>query len=200
MTDVHETRVGLNPLVADADGDGLTNLEEFEFGIDPFNADSDGDGINEKLDNNPTVPDDSRVSALSSGIPLLWQDVNGDSESEWGLFGTSREDGRTMLLVKDAADKRGLVASYAWPGMDSPTLLTIPDISSDDTPELAAAGLNTNTNRYQLQIKDGADRGNTLSNITWSNRLSNVSFHVFNDMDGDGVPNVVVFRGEVMSF
>ena len=413
MPDAYETRVGLNPLVADADGDadgdGLTNLEEFEYGTDPFNTDSDGDGINDKLDNNPTVPDDSNASELGSGIPLLWQDVNGDgvtelgvfsvvddvptlavmnlvnnaelsritwaadaylpssmtpialpdmdnddvmdiglfgirqddgnegkpqffvrsgrtgnrlsvfnwpanwknmrvvvmddltgdgvpevalegtfkdgarpqlrvqngasganvgvysfpaifdspayyqhsdydgdgvrdvalfgrikrnnkiqvklisgansndkldaynfpdkwenvswhklfdmngdSESEWGLFGSSREDGRTMLLVKDAADKRGLVASYAWPNMDSPTLLTIPDISGDGTPELAAAGLNTATNRYQLQIKDGSDRNNTLNNITWPNRYSDVSFHVFNDMDDDGLADVVL--------
>ncbi|WP_458731460.1 hypothetical protein, partial [Alteromonas alvinellae] len=75
---------------------------------------------------------------------------------------------------------------------DSPTLLTIPDISGDDTPELAAAGLNTNTNRYQLQIKDGSDRNNTLNNITWPNRWSNVSFHVFDDMDGDGLADVVL--------
>lgn len=413
MPDVYEARVGLNPLVADADadadGDGLSNLEEFEYGTDPFNADSDGDGINDKLDNNPTVPDESRASELGSGIPLLWQDVNGDGvtelgvfsvvegvpnlsvmnlvnnaelsritwmadaylpssmtpialpdmdadgvmdiglfgirqdegnqgkpqffvrsgstgkrinvynwpanwknmqvmvmddlnadgvpeialegtfkdgarpqlrvqdgasganvgvysfpaifdsptyyqhgdydgdgvrdvalfgrikrnnkiqvklisgvdsndkldaynfpdkwqdvswhklfdmnnddNAEWGLFGTSRDDGRTMLLVKDAADKRGLVASYAWPSMDSPTLLTIPDISGDGTPELAAAGLNTATNRYQLQIKDGSDRNNTLNNITWPNRYSDVSFHVFNDMDGDGLVDVVL--------
>ena len=413
MPDVYETRVGLNPLVADADedadGDGLTNLEEFEYGTDPFNTDSDGDGINDKLDNNPTVPDDSNASELGSGIPLLWQDVNGDGvtelgvfsvvddvptlavmnlvnnaelsritwaadaylpssmtpialpdmdnddvmdiglfgirqddgnegkpqffvrsgrtgnrlsvfnwpanwknmrvvvmddltgdgvpeialegtfkdgarpqlrvqngstganvgvysfpaifdspsyyqhsdydgdgvrdvalfgrikrnnkiqvklisgansndkldaynfpdkwenvswhklfdmnnddNAEWGLFGISRDDGRTMLLVKDAADKRGLVASYAWPGMDSPTLLTIPDISGDGTPELAAAGLNTATNRYQLQIKDGSDRNNTLNNITWPNRYSDVSFHVFNDMDDDGLADVVL--------
>jgi hypothetical protein len=413
MPDVYEETVGLNPLVADAnadtDGDGLSNLEEFEYGTDPLNADSDGDGINDKLDNHPTVPDDRSASALSAGIPLLWQDVNGDgvtelavfsvvdgvpilsvmnlvgraelssitwaadaylsssmtpitlpdmdsdgvmdvglfgirqdkgnegkpqffvrsgstgkrisvfnwpanwknmqvmvmddltgdgvpeialegtfkdgarpqlrvqdgatganvgvysfpaifdnpsyyqhsdyngdgvsdvalfgrikrnnkiqvklisgvnsndkldaynfpdkwknvswqklfdmngdSESEWGLFGTSRDDGRTMLLAKDAVDKRGLVASYAWPGMDSPTLLIIPDISSDGTPELAAAGLNTNTNRYQLQIKDGSDRNNTLNNITWPNRYSDVSFHVLNDMDGDDLPDVAL--------
>ena len=97
-----------------------------------------------------------------------------------------------MLLVKDAADKRGLVASYAWPNMDSPTLLTIPDILGDGTPELAAAGLNTSTNRYQLQIKDGNDRNNTLYNITWPNRYSDVSFHVFNDMDGDGLADVAL--------
>jgi phage-related protein len=118
--------------------------------------------------------------------------MTGDSENEWGLFGTSRDDGRTMLIIKDAVDKRGIVASYAWPGMDSPTLLTIPDISGDSTPELAAAGLNNATNRYQLQIKDGADRSNTLSNITWSNRWSNVSFHVFDDMDGDGLADVAL--------
>ena len=413
MPDVYEARVGLNPLVADADGDadgdGLSNLEEFEYGTDPFNADSDGDGINDKLDNNPTVPDDSSASELGSGIPLLWQDVNGDGvaelgvfsvgggvpslsiinpvdsaelsnirwaagvyvpssitpialpdmdsdgvmdiglfgirqdegnegkpqffvrsgstgkrisvfnwpanwknmqvmvmddltgdgvpeialegtfkdgarpqlrvqdgatgtdygvysfpalfhspayyqhsdfdgdgisevtlfgrlkrnnkiqakivsgadseykmsaynfpdrweniswhkvfdmnndgQPEWGLFGTSREDGRTMFMIKDATEIRGLVATYAWPNMDNPTLLTIPDISSDGTPELAAAGLNTETNRYQLQIKDGSNRNITLSNITWPNRWDDVSFHVLDDMNGDGLADVAL--------
>ncbi len=128
-------------------------------------------------------------------INISWQklfDMTGDSENERGLFGTSRDDGRTMLIIKDAVDKRGIVASYAWPSMESPTLLTIPDISGDGTHELAAAGLNTDTNRYQLQIKDGADRSNTLSNITWPNRWSDVSFHVFEDMDGDGLPDVAL--------
>jgi hypothetical protein len=174
-------------------------------------SDYDGDGVNDvalfgriKRNNKIQVKlisganSNNKLSAYN--FPDKWEnvswqklfDMNGDSESEWGLFGTSREDGRTMLLVKDAADKRGLVASYAWPGMDSPTLLTIPDISGDDTPELAAAGLNTNTNRYQLQIKDGSDRNNTLNNITWPNRWSNVSFHVFDDMDGDGAADVAL--------
>lgn len=126
---------------------------------------------------------------------VSWQklfDMNNDSEAEWGLFGTSRDDGRTMLLIKDATDKRGLVASYAWPSMNSPSLLTIPDISGDDALELAAAGLNTATNRYQLQIKDGSDRNNTLSNITWPNRWSEVSFHVLDDMDSDGLADVAL--------
>lgn len=79
--------------------------------------------------------------------------------------------------------------------MDSPTLLTIPDLSGDGTSELAAAGLNTTTNRYQLQIKDGADRNNALNNITWPNRWSDISFHVFEDMDGDGTAEVAL-QGE----
>lgn len=36
------------------------------------------------------------------------------------------------------------------------------------------------------------DRNNTLSNITRPNRYSDVSFHVFNDIDGDGLADVVL--------
>ncbi len=39
-----------NPILADADGDLLTDKEEIERGLDPNNADTDGDGIGDKLD------------------------------------------------------------------------------------------------------------------------------------------------------
>lgn len=39
-----------NPLLADADNDGLNDKEERERGLDPNNADTDGDGINDFLD------------------------------------------------------------------------------------------------------------------------------------------------------
>ena len=49
MPDGWEEQFGLNPLAddaaADADGDGLTNLEEYGAHTNPLHADSDGDGM-----------------------------------------------------------------------------------------------------------------------------------------------------------
>ena len=36
--------------VADADGDGLTNLEEYLLGLDPFDTDTNGNGISDIAD------------------------------------------------------------------------------------------------------------------------------------------------------
>lgn len=70
-------------------------------------VDNDDDGMDDKLGayNFPDKWDN-----------VSWHkrfDMTGDDESEWGLLGTSREDGRTMLMVKDAVDRHGLIASYA---------------------------------------------------------------------------------------
>lgn len=62
MSDAFEDAHGLDKYdpsdaTADADGDGLTNLEEFLAGTEPRNDDTDGDGILDGVDDNPTVMD-----------------------------------------------------------------------------------------------------------------------------------------------
>jgi hypothetical protein len=65
MDDVWELVQGLGPLNpadggADADGDGLSNVEKYSFGTNPNRADSDGDGIPDGAEVSfgtaPTVP------------------------------------------------------------------------------------------------------------------------------------------------
>jgi heat shock protein beta len=65
---VVEQSLGLNPALADSDGDGtddgdedsdqdgLTNLEEITGGTDPANPDTDGDGIPDGEDPDPDDP------------------------------------------------------------------------------------------------------------------------------------------------
>jgi hypothetical protein len=81
MPDSWEIANNFNPLVnsdasADADSDGLTNLEEFQHGTDPRKADSDGDGMNDKDEiaagRNPNDPADGGSSNDATKIlPII---------------------------------------------------------------------------------------------------------------------------------
>ena len=63
MPNDYEDLFGLNKNVNDAngdlDGDGLTNKEEMDLGTLPNNKDTDGDGIEDGVDGNPLVPEES---------------------------------------------------------------------------------------------------------------------------------------------
>lgn len=70
--DRYPSYVKSNPLLADADGDGLNDLRERERGLDPNNPDTDADGIGDFTDTYngqlPVVADFSITPALSNGI------------------------------------------------------------------------------------------------------------------------------------
>ncbi|MGD8523970.1 MAG: DUF2341 domain-containing protein, partial [Desulfobacterales bacterium] len=82
MPDDWEIANGLDPTVddsmADADNDGLTNLEEYERGTDPNNPDTDGDGI---LDGDEYFQykdaESSGSYSLSRGVHVLESDETG---------------------------------------------------------------------------------------------------------------------------
>ncbi|KHT50215.1 hypothetical protein RJ41_13875, partial [Alteromonas marina] len=199
MPDVYEARVGLNPLVADADGDadgdGLTNLEEFEYGTDPFNADSDGDGINDKLDNNPTVPDDSRVSELSSGIPLLWQDVNGDGVTELGVFSVG--GGVPSLSIINPVDSAEL-SNIRWAAgayvPSSITPIALPDMDGDSVMDIGLFGIRQdegNEGKPQFFVRSGST-GKRISVFNWPANWKNMQVMVMDDLTGDGVPEIAL--------
>ena len=92
MSDVYETLNGLNPEVADADGDldndGLTNKEEHDLGTSANSDDTDGDGLKDNVETNTGV----RVSAEDTGTSPLSSDTDADGlgdgvETLTGVFG-----------------------------------------------------------------------------------------------------------------
>lgn len=118
-------------------------------------------------------------------------DYNGDGEDDWGLFGQSLTDGRWQLIIKDGTTPKGALAIYSWPDMSHTQLLFLTDANEDGVKELAVGGLNTK-GRWQLQIKDGQDRNNTIKNISWADNRTETSLHVIGDVDGDGKDEVAL--------
>ena len=83
----------LDDLVADPDGDGITNGEEKEIGTDPYNADSDGDTISDTVEvgenhlSPPDTDDDGTIDALDTDsdadtIPDAVEAGDGDLETQ----------------------------------------------------------------------------------------------------------------------
>ncbi|MBO7924253.1 hypothetical protein J5X92_18780 [Alteromonas sp. K632G] len=175
-------------------------------------SDMNGDGLGEiglfgRIKSNNKIQikiadgDDTDVRLPAYNFADKWEDVswhelfdiNFDGETDFGMFGISKDDGRVQLFTKDGTDRVGTLGIFSWPeDLTSPELTVIPDMTLDGVPELAVFGYRSSVDRYQLIIKDGSDRGITLVSHGWRNNLSDVSIHVINDLNFDGKVEVAI--------
>lgn len=180
-------------------------------------SDVDGDGVPEISTFGRIKRNDKIQVKIASGVdpkdrfkaynfPDKWSDIswnrlddmNGDGEDEWGLFGRSKEDGRPQLIVKNGVDPKGALAIYAWAAdIQDATFFLIPDMNSDGIDEVAVGGRRSN-GRYQFQVKNGANRNSVLANHNLNLKLEELSFHVLPDLTGDGIAEIG-FLGENIS-
>jgi hypothetical protein len=172
---------------SDMDNDGVTE-------ISTFGRIARNNKIQIKIANGT----DSKDRFKAYNFPDKWSNIswvklddsNGDDISDWGLFGTNKQDGRAQLIVKNGTDPKGALRLHAWPSaIISAEFFSIPDINGDDVEEVAAAGLRTN-GRHQFQIQDGTDRNSVLANYNLNLQLENVSYHVLPDLTGDGLAEI----------
>lgn len=93
LSNSRERELGLNPDVADTDGDGLLDGDEVDVhNTDPLNADSDGDGLADGLE-------------IESGADPSVADTDGDGYSDLSEY----------QVGTDPADERDVVYQGGWP-------------------------------------------------------------------------------------
>lgn len=127
-------------------------------------------------------------------------DINNDGIEDFGLFGIRRDDGRPQLITKSGASKKGSLGIYAWSSnMVGASFMSVEDISGDGAPDFAAAGFRTDSNRYQMLIKDGQDRNSTVAIIGWPGNWDNTSFHEVGDQNEDGITDYALFGRNISS-
>jgi cell wall-associated NlpC family hydrolase len=97
LSDALERRLGLDPLRADTDGDGLNDAQELvTYGTDARKADTDGDGLNDAFELaqglDPRSPDSDHDGHLDGSLtPLSRVDSDGDGldDNLEGVLGTN---------------------------------------------------------------------------------------------------------------
>jgi internalin A len=172
-------------------------------------SDVDGDGVPEISTFGRIKRNDKIQVKIASGVdpkdrfkaynfPDKWSDISwhrlddmdGDGEDEWGLFGRNKEDGRPQLIVKRGTDPKGALAIYAWSAdLQDAKFFLIPDMNNDGIDEVAVGGRRSN-GRYQFQVKDGANRNSVLANHNLNLKLENISFHFLPDVTTDGIAEI----------
>ena len=129
MADVWETAHGLNPDTADggadADQDGLTDLEEFRRNTDPNAPDTDGDGI---LDGAEVAGGKNPLSAMDGPFLRITESTGTSDQPHVALDAT----GNIHLVWADDRDSDGMEIHYKMLGPDRETLIDDTMITTDD--------------------------------------------------------------------
>jgi hypothetical protein len=112
-------------------------------------------------------------------------DVDNDGIFDFGLLGKRLDDGRVQLFTKSGVSPAGTLGIFSWPSMTDFELFRVKDLNGDNQREFALVGFREETGRYQMIVKDGRDRNNTLSNSGWPDNWDNVSFEYMIDIDRD---------------
>ena len=92
---------------------------------------------------------------LTEAKPLLLADRTGDGVREVSLYGKS-SNGKVFLRVNDGRLANTRVANFAWPAAwRDEQVIELGDLNNDGYTEVALLGVNRNSGKYQLVIKDG---------------------------------------------
>lgn len=118
-------------------------------------------------------------------------DIDFDGNEDFALYGRRKESNQVQLFSKSGVSQAGTLGIFSWP-TDYVTheFVKIPDANADGVREVAVAGLRQGSDRYQIIIKNGVDRNDTMYSAGWANNLTDVSFIAIDDFDGDEVVDI----------
>lgn len=120
-------------------------------------------------------------------------DIDFDGETDFALFGRRTDSRQIQLFTKSGKSRTGTLGIFNWPS-DFVThfILSVPDTNFDNIDEVAVAGLRSGSDRYQVIVKNGVNRNDTMYSIGWPHSLSDARFMAMSDFDGDGVSDIAL--------
>ena len=165
-------------------------------------SDFDGDGIQDisMIGQRPNGKIQIRISSGEDGEKVdaynfpanysdfSWRtagDINQDGTLDYGLLAKRLDDGRVQFFTKSGVDKTGTLGIYSWPELTNFELFRVRDLNDDSQREFALVGFREESGRYQMIVKDGRDRNNTISTAGWPDKWDEVSFEYMGDIDRD---------------
>ena len=128
-------------------------------------------------------------SDLTDVSPLMVADRTNDSIREVAIVGKDT-DGKVFLRINDGRLANTRIANISWPAVwDNTQVIELGDLNSDGVNEFALLGVNVNSGRHQIVIKNGQDTseyGRITLDGTWVDmQLSSY------DIDNDGKDDVI---------
>lgn len=169
-----------NPLIQDADHDGLNDQQEAERGLDPYNPDTDGDGIGDASDNfNGQLPLTGKIKLTST------DELTANLDAQ---FVSTNPTNITNVTV----DWGDATVETVWTGSSGQSIINTshPYSSTGNN----AVKITVTTNDSGDFVFDGNINylgGGTNSN--YSNWDPNTTLHFLKDVNNDSHPDIVAF-------
>ncbi|MBE7213940.1 hypothetical protein MK852_17085 [Shewanella benthica] len=167
--------------LADRNSDGVE-----EFGYFGFNSNANNyqfvlkDGASGSSLGNWTWP-----ATLNNAKFIEVGDLNGDTLTDFAIFGQHKVNRGNQLVVKDGANGTKL-DTFKWvDNWFNPEVVIMSDRTGDGIPEIALYGVHKRMNKGQLFVYDGA-LNTKLDVYNWNKLWSDVQLIAMDDLDGDG--------------
>ena len=134
---------------------------------------------------------------LSDVKPLLLADTTGDNVSEVALYGKNAS-GKVFLRVNDGRLANTRIANFSWPATwTEEQVMELGDLNNDGINEVALLGVNINSGKYQLVIKDG--RATTeYGRLTLEGNFADLTISSY-DTNNDGHADIIVNGVDALS-
>ena len=127
---------------------------------------------------------------LTAAQPLLLSDRTGDDVKEVALYGKNGS-GKLFLRVNDGRLANTRIANYSWPATWlEEQVMELGDLNNDGTNEVALLGINKNTGKYQLVVKDG-QAGTEYGRLTFEGDWADLAISSY-DASSDGHADIIV--------
>jgi hypothetical protein len=118
-------------------------------------------------------------------------DTDNNGAPELGVLGVNVNTGAIRVQIKDTLTKN-IIKNVSFSKNYTPRqFVVLPDINSSGAPELGVLGVNVNTGKVRVQIKD-ALTGSNVKNVSFSKDYAPYQVEVIPDINSSGAPELGV--------